>query len=162
MEDLERWSDFNVAMVGATAALAGLLIVAMSVNIAVIVKSRVLPARLAVAISTLILAIVISGVGLMPGIRPFGYGLVALVGTVCASAFQVHAMTVIARDSESPRPDRMLKTLPGLVVLVVYLAGSCLLIADAPGGLVLFAAGSLLAVIGSIAMSWVVLVEVLR
>ena len=38
------WTDFNVAMVGATAALAGLLIVAMSVNIERILKA-VDPAR---------------------------------------------------------------------------------------------------------------------
>ena len=32
-EALKVWTDFNVAMVGATAALAGLLIVAVSVNL---------------------------------------------------------------------------------------------------------------------------------
>ena len=47
-EPLEGWTDFNVAMVGATAALAGLLIVAMSVNIAEIMKSPTLLARAAV------------------------------------------------------------------------------------------------------------------
>ena len=30
---LEPWKDFNVAVAGASAALAGLLIVAMSVNV---------------------------------------------------------------------------------------------------------------------------------
>ena len=40
IEGLELWSEFNVALVGATAALAGLVIVASSVNIAEIVKSR--------------------------------------------------------------------------------------------------------------------------
>ena len=47
MEDLELWSEFNVAMVGATAALAGLVIVAASVNIGEIIKTRSLTARLA-------------------------------------------------------------------------------------------------------------------
>ena len=40
-ESLEAWSDFTVAMTGATAALAGLIIVAMSVNIERIVKAPV-------------------------------------------------------------------------------------------------------------------------
>lgn len=39
MEHLEAWHDFNVAMAGATAALAGLVIVAASVNIDKIVKA---------------------------------------------------------------------------------------------------------------------------
>ena len=41
---IEQWSEFNVAMAGATAALAGLVIVAASVNIGEIVKSRTLTA----------------------------------------------------------------------------------------------------------------------
>jgi hypothetical protein len=162
MEQLERWSDFNVAMVGATAALAGLLIVAMSVNIGAIVGSRVLPSRLGAAISTLVLAIVVSGVGLMPGMGLRAYGAIALIGTACASAFQARAMSLIAHDQHSPRTGRVLKPLPGLAPLVVYLVGSCLLIAESSNGLVWLASGSLLAIIGSVLMSWVVLVEVRR
>ena len=51
MDQLDAWSEFNVAMVGATAALAGLVIVASSVNIAEIIKSATLTARLAAAIA---------------------------------------------------------------------------------------------------------------
>jgi hypothetical protein len=40
IDTLEGWTDFNVAMVGATGALAGLVIVAASVNIGDSVKAR--------------------------------------------------------------------------------------------------------------------------
>ena len=65
-ELLEGWADFNVAMVGATAALAGLLIVAMSVNISTIMSSPTLPARAASSIAALVLAIVAGALGLVP------------------------------------------------------------------------------------------------
>src|SRR5687767_3657682 len=54
MEQIEAWSEFNVAMVGATAALAGLVIVAASVNIAEIIKEASLTARLAAGIAGLV------------------------------------------------------------------------------------------------------------
>ena len=40
VDEFELWAEFNVAMVGATAALAGLVIVASSVNIGEIIKAK--------------------------------------------------------------------------------------------------------------------------
>ena len=42
---MEAWHDFFVAQVGATAALAGLLFVALSINVTQILKYSWLPAR---------------------------------------------------------------------------------------------------------------------
>ena len=47
----DAWTNFFVAMAGATAALSGLLIVAMSVNIRQLLASPSLPARAGAAIS---------------------------------------------------------------------------------------------------------------
>ena len=58
MGALEQWHEFDVAMLGAAAALAGLVIVAASVNIQVIIAAPSLTSRLASAISGLVLAIV--------------------------------------------------------------------------------------------------------
>ena len=44
---MEGWSDFYVAAVGGSAALAGLLVVAISINIAQIMKFPLLPGRAA-------------------------------------------------------------------------------------------------------------------
>jgi len=162
MDQLQPWSDFNVAMVGATAALAGLVIVAMSVNISAIVASRVLSSRLAAAISTLVLAIGVSGLGLMPSIGLRTYGTVVVVGTLAAGVVQAHTMATIAHDPNTPSYGRLLKPLPGLIALLVYLVGAILLLANADDGLVLLASGTLLAIFGSVLMSWIVLVEVRR
>ena len=63
-EALEVWTDFNVAMVGATAALAGLLIVAVSVNLKSIITSVALTARVAAALSMLVVALAASASGM--------------------------------------------------------------------------------------------------
>jgi hypothetical protein len=162
-EALEGWTEFNVAMVGATAALAGLLIVAMSVNIAEIMKSPTLPARAAASIATLVLAIVAGALGLIPGQVPFAYGLEMLVATLAASVFQVHAMLVIARQTTNRPSYRVMQSIAGLVPIAAFLAGSVLiLVGAAPAGLIAIGLGSILAVIAAIVIAWVVLVEVLR
>jgi hypothetical protein len=162
-EALEGWTDFNVAMVGATAALAGLLIVAMSVNIAEIMKSPTLPPRAASSIAALVLAITAGALGLIPGQPDVAYGIEVLVGAAIASAFQVHAIRVIARDDPISRFDRIAKSTAGMLPIVGFLLGGVLIVAgSAAAGLVAVAVGSVLAIIAAIIIAWVVLVEVLR
>jgi hypothetical protein len=160
---LEGWTDFNVAMVGATAALTGLIIVAMSVNIAEIMKSPALPARAATSIATLVLAIVAGAFGLIPGQGSFAYGVEVLVATLIAGIFQVHAISVIMRQTSNRMSYRLLQGLAGVLPLAAFLTGAVLLLAGAASaGLVAVAFGSVLAVISAITIAWVVLVEVLR
>jgi hypothetical protein len=162
-EALEGWSDFNVAMVGATAALAGLLIVAMSVNISTIMASASLPPRAAASIATLVLAIVAGALGLVPGQPVWAYGVEVLVATLLAATFQAHAMRVIGRETNVPAADRALKASAGVVPLAAFLVGGVLIVGDAPTpGLISVAVGSILAIIAAIVMAWVVLVELLR
>ena len=106
-EALEGWSDFNVAMVGATAALAGLLIVAMSVNIAEIMKSPTLPPRAAASIVALVLAITVGALGLVPAQPAVVYGVEILVGAAIATVFQVHAIRVVMREEPIAMTDRI-------------------------------------------------------
>ena len=160
---LEGWTDFNVAIVGATAALAGLLIVAMSVNISTIMGSATLPARAATAIATLVLAIVAGAFGLIPGQGTFAYGVEVLVATLIAGIFQAHAINVIMKQTSNRAVYRLLQSLAGLLPLAAFLTGSVLIVAGAAAaGLVALAFGSVLAVISAIIIAWVVLVEVLR
>ena len=163
-EALEPWKDFNVAMVGATAALAGLLIVAMSVNIATIMASATLPARAGASVATLVLAIVAGAFGLVPGQPVELYGAEVLAGAVAAGVFQVHSMRVLAtKDRVSSQWGRFAKATVGVLPLLGFLVGGVLLVTgSAAAGLAFVAVGSVLAVITSIVLAWVVLVEVLR
>ena len=170
-EALEGWTDFNVAMVGATAALAGLLIVAMSVNIEKIMMSTTLPPRAAASIATLVLALVAGAFGLVPGQPEVAYGVEVLVAALLAAVFQAHAVRVIAGEHRGEVHDRFAatfggrfaKSLVGVMPIVGFLVGAVLILAGSAGaGLVAIAIGSVLAVIVAILIAWVVLVEVLR
>ena len=159
---IEHWSEFNVAMAGATAALAGLVIVAASVNIGEIVKSRTLTARLLAGIAALVLALTVSGLGLVPGIDEVWFGILTILIAVLASAFQIHATTLIAADTDPADRARPLKYLIGFLPIAGYLAAGILVALGNPAGLYLAAAGCLLAIVSAIVVSWVALVEVLR
>ena len=159
---LESWSEFNVALVGATSALAGLVIVASSVNIAEIIKSFTLTARLAAAIAALVLALVVCGAGLIPDVDPIWYAVVIVATTAVAAVFQFHATRVIYADPEPEHTGRLLKSVLGFAPIACYVAAAVALFAGHPAGLVLAAAGALVAIVAAIVVSWVALVEVLR
>jgi hypothetical protein len=65
--DPSEWHDLFVAVAGASAALAGLLFVALSINLKPILAAPVLPMRAASALATLILAVIVSILILVPG-----------------------------------------------------------------------------------------------
>lgn len=162
MDDVGAWSEFNVAMAGATAALAGLVIVAASVNVEKIIASQTLTARLAAAIAALVLALVACAIGLVPGVQAIWYGAVIIVGTVIAGIFQVHASRVIARDPEPAQTARFAKSTLGFLPIAAYLGAGALMVFSHPSGLLLAAVGCLAAIVSAILISWIALVEVLR
>lgn len=161
-EALEPWKDFNVAIAGATGALAGLAIVAASVNIGEIVKDNSLTARLASGVATLVLALIASAVGLVPGLSPAVYGSVVLVATLIAVVFHIVASRRIFENKDPANLMRPVKAGIGFVPLVSYLAGAILLMTDNATGLTYLAIASILAIISALLVSWVVLVEILR
>src|ERR1700753_2570072 len=90
------WSDLFVASAGASAALTGLLFVAVSVNIQDILKTKALPGRALQTLLLLLSAVVVSLVGLVPGQSPTALGvellLFALIFGVWAFVLAVRAV----------------------------------------------------------------------
>lgn len=163
MEALDGWSEFNVALVGATAALAGLVIVAASVNIADIVKESSLTARLAAGIAGLVLALAGSAIGLVPDIPAPAYGVAMAVCALVAAVFAAVATRRIYENRHPQNRLKLLKSLLGFLPPLAYVVGGVLLVAGRVGaGLVALAAGSIVAIVAALLVSWIVLVEVLR
>ncbi|WP_285137499.1 hypothetical protein [Microbacterium sp. lyk4-40-TSB-66] len=157
------WGDFNLALVGATAALAGLVIVAASVNIAEIVKAPALTARLGTAISSLVLALVVSALGLAPDLGDVVYGAVAVLASLIAATFAVDAARRIAADRSPLNRLRGMKSVLGFLVPAAYAVGGVLVLSGAvAAGTAAFAFGALLSIVVALMISWIVLVEVLR
>jgi hypothetical protein len=163
MDVLAGWSDFHVAMVGATAALAGLVIVAASVNIGDIVKEASLVARLAAGIASLVLALAMSAIALIPALAPVPLGAAGMVLAVVAGAFAVVAARRIAENTHPENRMRPLKAALGFLAPLAYLVGGALVLVGAEAaGLALFAVGAIVAIVAALVVSWIVLVEVLR
>lgn len=159
---LEGWNEFNVAMMGAVAALAGLLIVAASVNIAEIVKAPSVAARLAAGLGGLVLAIASSAFGLIPDIPSLVYGAVVLVCALGAGSIQVQATRQIYANRDPRNEFRLGKAVFGFLAPAAYACGALVLMLGMPWGLVLFAVGAIASIIAGIVISWIALVEVLR
>jgi hypothetical protein len=161
---LDGWSDFFVATVGAAAALAGLIIVAMSVNIKTIVDSPAMPSRAAVTIGSLVLLVVVGAAGLIPAITPTVLGVVTLVGTVGLALLVTQSSRMLVRHrSDAPPGANLGKIALEVLQLIPFAVGAVLLISGGvAAGMVAIALGFLTAFVLSAINAWVLLVEVLR
>ena len=159
---LGEWTDFNLAIAGAGAALAGLLIVAMSVNIAEILKTATLPARAGASIGSLTLGLAASCLGLIPGQPTWLLGLEILAGVALLWLLEVFAVRAILREEGQNAANRVMKTVVGILPPVAFTAGAVLLVAGVDTGYVWVGVGSVLAIVGAVLFSWIALVEILR
>jgi hypothetical protein len=157
---IEGWSDFFVAVAGAGSALAGLIIVAMSVNIQRIVEFPALTNRGAATVGLLILVVVSAAAGLIPEQPLPMLGVEILV-------FGLGAAVLVLIAARAMRADvRQRSTLAKIALLVMqvlpFLIGAVVLLTGAGAGLYWVAGGIVLVFIGSTANAWVLLVEILR
>lgn len=162
----DQWSDFFIATSGAAAALAGLVIVAVSVNVQQILKYKHLPARAAAAIASLILILVTCLTGLIPGQGVWFFGLEVLIFSglfwpIQRSAVRQSVLSKKDREKSSPYEALVAITLGQLQILPFVIAALSLMLRFG-GGLYWLAAGVVIIFIISIVNAWVFLVEILR
>ena len=161
---LEGWSEFFVAAAGAAAALAGLIIVAMSVSIDDVVKIPGMTSRAATAIAMLVLVTVVALAGLIPSQSDQAFGIEVLVLSLVGMVFALQSLWVLVRHSASSRRliESVIKAGVSLVPFVAFAVGAVLVIADIPGGVHLIAFGSIAAFMAAVIAAWVMLVEIRR
>lgn len=159
---LEGWSEFNVAMAGAAAALAGLLIVALSVNVAKIIQYATLPARAAASVSALVLVVLTCGVALIPGQTLQLIGLELVLPTAVCVLLAVVAVRRIFTEADVKEGNRIIKTVTVALAPIGFAVGVALLLVDVGAGYTVLAFSGLLAICAAVLFSWVALVEVLR
>ena len=157
--EVGEWSDFFVAAAGASAALAGLVFVAVSINVEHILRFKGLPERALATVLMLIAVVVLSLAALMPGQSTDAVGAEVLG---LGLAFGATTLVLMLREPDAgQRPDlsRGLVVALGFVPIVV---GGVSLLAESGGGLYWVAAGLILTIMAAVLNAWVLLVEILR
>ena len=142
--DAETWHDFFIAAAGATAALSGLIFVAVSINLRDIlaeekkIGSSYLTGR---ALESLVALLIVLGISLV-GLDPF-------VGRV----YRASHVKPVAYN---------LRLFLALLLVAAYAVSGVTLLAQGGGGLHWLPFAFLLAISIAAANAWILLVEVLR
>lgn len=158
---VREWNDLFVATAGASAALTGLLFVAVSVNIERVLKFAGLPERALQTLLMLLGALVFSIVGLIPGqsSTALGIELLAVALVLAAGVGWTLKSTVAGGREYQPVALHLLIVLPSTVPALI---GGVSVLAAAGGGLYWVVAGIVGAIVGASINAWVLLVEILR
>lgn len=160
---MDEWHDFFVAQAGASAALAGLIFVAVSISLDELVKYRHLLMRAAVALCLLVSVLITSSLLLAPGqslrtigIEILGVSVITWVMTTLLSATAIRS---------APAPYRRF-SLTALVLVQIatipLLIAGVVVIAEGTVGLAWLVAGFIASFIVALTDGWVLLVETHR
>jgi modulator of FtsH protease len=159
----ETWENFFLGQLGATAALAGLLFVAVSINVDRIVRIPGLADRGFEVLLTLLGVLTLSALMLVPGQSPTAAGIEVLAVSILTVGGGVAVGLRGLRRTEAAH--RLTFTIGLLVFLVAFafcVVGGIVLLAGSAAGLYWVAAGMCIGVARAIIDAWVLLVEINR
>jgi modulator of FtsH protease len=159
--DPTEWHDLFVATTGASAALTGLVFVAISINIERILALSGVPERGLETVLLLLLVLIVSIVGLIPGQSHLALALELLGSTLAISAVIVWLPPIRPTGNE-PRLSVLARWMIRLLGTGLFLIGGLSLLVEVGGGLYWVVAGIVFATAGAAASAWVLLVEILR
>jgi modulator of FtsH protease len=161
--DPSEWTDLFVATAGASAALAGLVFVAVSINLERILAFRGLPERALETLLFLVSVLLVSVVALIPGQDHVALGLELLLVTLAIDAVVLRRPAIqVQPGEEMQRSWRVARWALRAIATVPFLIGAVSVLAESGGGLYWLVAGIVLAIAASVANAWVLLVEILR
>lgn len=166
--DPAAWSDFFVANAGASAALAGLVFVGVSINVDEIIASRRLIGRALEAFAMLTGVLIAAAIGLTPDIGSTGFGValivVAMILELVIGTQQYRSLPRFGgeADSRTPRGSNLVRiTISQIAILSFAIAGITLLV-EGGGGMYWVVPAVALGYLTSLANAWVLLIEIRR
>lgn len=157
------WSNFFTAQVGASASLAGLVFVALSISFGQIIASPHLPNRALEALLHLCLILGLSSLYLVPGQTPAVQGIETLV--IAAAAWLrvsvLHRQTHQRVEPEN-RHHARINTALGQVATLSWMAGGVVLLVRGQAGFYWLLPSYAMSYGLALLQAWVLLVEVNR
>jgi modulator of FtsH protease len=154
------WQTFFLAQVGASAALTGLVFVALSINLSQIIGQRDLVGRAGEAVILLVQPVIV-GLAVLTPYSGTTRGVLILLAA--GTAWVALVRLLINSDAEAQRPklervyrltSTQLAAVPAVIGAVVLIAGG-----DGYGFLAL---GAVMSIAVGVMDGWVLLVEILR
>jgi hypothetical protein len=158
------WTAAFAAIAGSSAALTGLLFVAISINLGPIIKGPALVPRAIEVLILLAAVLVLSILLLMPAMEAAALGVEVLSITLVAEAI----VTWIQIRSVGRLPSAVtpfgfaVRVVGGQVGLVLLLIGGVSLLVHSGGGLYWVVPGMAFAMVSAMIGAWVLLVEIVR
>jgi hypothetical protein len=157
------WAGFAAAQLGASAALAGLVFVGVSINLDRIMRLKHLPDRALEALILLTSILFSSSLVLVPGQSTVVLGgellVLALVLWALVSLLHRHTLRVMDPTYRAPS---LLHIVMSQAAAVTYVVSGASLALHAGGGLYWLVPATVLALATSLLSAWVLLVEVMR
>ncbi|HTA83873.1 MAG TPA: hypothetical protein VK783_13095 [Bacteroidia bacterium] len=160
---MHEWSDFFVAITGASAALTGLIFVGVSISLDKILAIARLPSRAFEALLLLVTVLVVSGLALVPAQSACLFGIeVLLIGILLwAYVLKTDINIYHATDKEYKKRYLLILMLTQLSV-IPYIIGGIVLICQSYNGLYWLVPGIMISFIKAVIDAWVLLVEIRR
>jgi hypothetical protein len=161
--NLARWSSFFSAQVGASAALTGLLFVAISINLSKIVANPQLAWRSAKALATLAGVLLASTLCLVPGVSTAaaGWGL-AILGAFTWLLISFWQMKASTHNPYATFSHKLLHwILAEASALPLLICGISLLLMRG-GGLYWLVVAIVVSFVAALLDAWVLLIEIQR
>ncbi len=160
---MEAWGGFFTAQVGASAALAGLIFVGVSLNLTRILSSSRLPDRALQALILLVAILLVASMMIIPGQPQILIGLEILIPGLLLSTAMTRLDLRIRRETDLQYRRAFL----GNMVLtqlasLPYLIAGLMVLSLGLNGLYILPVGFLFSFVKAILDSWVLLVEINR
>jgi hypothetical protein len=161
--DAHAWAELGVAAAGAAAVLAGLVFVAVSINLERVLEVRGLPGRAGESIVMFVGAMLASLLLLVPGQSHKALGLeLAVTGAVLATGLMLVVWPGLKHQAHHPLSWRITRIAAALAASVPVAIAGLSVLAEWGGGLYWLFAAVALALLAGIGNAWVLLVEVVR
>jgi len=159
--DLQGWHDFFAAEAGASAALAGLLFVSVSINLARILKYKHLPARAGEALLAILSVLIVASFALVPGLDLKTYGLE--IGITGALVWAIQTRALIAANKVGNHYNRYpTRIIMNQIPALPFIVAGALLVCGRDEGIYWVVPGTLLSFASGIFGAWVLLIEIQR